>query len=226
VSVRLRLRVLLAGAAVAAAALPASAAPQAEPGLAGSAATRAAGLEDIHRAAPGIALDIRYATRRNVTGARLPGYCRPWALLRPPAARALARVQRRLGRRGLGLLVFDAYRPARATRALVDWARRSGRGELVGTYIALRSRHNLGSTVDLTLVRLRDGRRLRMGTGYDELTERAATYNAGGRPLRNRLILASAMRRFGFEPYSREWWHFEHRSGGPRRLDVTLGCRR
>ena len=218
------LRALLAVAAVAATAMAASAAPQPEPEPAGTPATRAAGLQDVRRAGPGIALDIRYATTRNVTGARLPGYCRPWALLRRTAARSLARVQRRLRRRGLGLLVFDAYRPARATRALVAWARRSGRGELVGTYIALRSRHNLGSAVDLTLVRLRDGARLRMGTGYDELTERAGTYNASGRPLRNRLILAGAMRRFGFEAYDREWWHFEHRSGGPHRLDVTLGC--
>jgi len=224
--VRTGLRALLACAAVAAATVPASAAPQPERERAGNRATRAAGLEDVRRAAPAIALDIRYATRRNVTGARLAGYCRPWALLRRTAARALARVARRLRRRGLGLLVFDAYRPARATRALVAWARRSGRGELVGTYIALRSRHNLGSTVDLTLVRLRDGARLRMGTGYDELSERAATYNARGRPLRNRLILAGAMRRFGFAAYDREWWHFEHRSGGPRRLDVTLGCAR
>jgi D-alanyl-D-alanine dipeptidase len=223
---RIGLRALLAVAAVAAAALPASAAPQPERERAGDHATRAAGLEDVRRAAPVIALDVRYATRDNVTGARLPGYCRPWALLRRTAARALARVARRLRRRGLGLLVFDAYRPARATQALVAWARRSGRGELVGTYIALRSRHNLGSAVDLTLVRLRDGARLRMGTGYDELSERAATYNASGRPLRNRLILAGAMRRFGFEAYEREWWHFEHRSGGPRRLDVTLGCTR
>ena len=223
---RIGLRALVAVAAVAAVGLPASAAPQPERERAGDHATRAAGLADVRRAAPVIALDVRYATRRNVTGARLAGYCRPWALLRRTAARALARVARRLRRRGLGLLVFDAYRPARATEALVAWARRSGRGELVGTYIALRSRHNLGSAVDLTLVRLSDGARLRMGTGYDELSERAATYNASGRPLRNRLILAGAMRRFGFEAYEREWWHFEHRSGGPRRLDVTLGCTR
>ncbi|CAN5483895.1 M15 family metallopeptidase [soil metagenome] len=206
----------------------------AEPGLtgatsedaAGGAAHRRAGLVDVHRHGPGIALDIRYATPRNVTGRRLDGYCRPWALLLDPVARDLARVQRRLRRRGLGLSIFDAYRPARGSRALVRWARRTGRGHLVGTYIARRSNHNLGSAVDLTLVRRRDGKRLRMGTGYDDLSGRANTMNARGRTLDNRLTLVRAMARFGFANYEREWWHFDHRVLGPRYLDIPLGCPR
>ena len=119
----------------------------------------------MHRYGPGHpASTSSTATKRNLTGRRLPGYCRDWALLLRPAARDLGRVQRHLRRRGLGLLVLDAYRPARASRALVRWAQQSGRGDLVGTYIARRSRHNTGSAVDLTLVRASDGRRLRMGT--------------------------------------------------------------
>ncbi|HEU0023716.1 MAG TPA: M15 family metallopeptidase, partial [Thermoleophilaceae bacterium] len=133
------------------------------------AALRAAGLRDVRERAPGIGVELAYGGKRNLTGRRLPGYCRPWAYLLPPAAADLARVQREHRRRGHGLLVLDAYRPARASRALVRWARRTGRSHLVGTYIARRSRHNTGSAVDLTLVRLRDGRRLRMGTGYDDL---------------------------------------------------------
>ena len=190
----------------------------------GSPATRRAGLVDIHRHGPGIGVQLVYGTRRNLTGRRLPGYCREWGLLLQPAARDLARVQRRLRRRGLGLLVLDAYRPARASRALVRWARDSGRGDLVGTYIARRSRHNTGSAVDLTLVRAADGKRLRMGSGYDELGARAHTRNASGRALRNRLLLERAMERFGFTGYWREWWHFEHRVPGARYLDLTLGC--
>ena len=81
---------------------------------------------------PASACELVYLTPHNLTGRRLPGYCREWALLLDPAARDLGRVQRRLRRRGLGLLVLDAYRPARASRALVRWARRSGRGDLVG----------------------------------------------------------------------------------------------
>ena len=190
----------------------------------GSDATRRAGLDDLHRVAPSLRLDMRYATRRNFTGRRLPGYCRPWALLRRGAARDLARVQRDLRRRGLGLLVFDAYRPARASRAMVAWARRTGRSHLVGTYIAERSRHNLGTAVDLTLVRARSGRQLPMGTPYDSFSSRAHTYNASGPVLRNRLALVRAMAAHGFVNYRREWWHFEHRSPGTRYLDLTLGC--
>jgi D-alanyl-D-alanine dipeptidase len=179
---------------------------------------------DVHRYGPGIRLAIGYATRHNVTGRRLPGYCEPWALMRRAAARDLGAVQRELRRRNRGLLVLDAYRPARASRALVDWAERTGRGHLVGTYIARRSRHNLGSAVDLTLVRNSDGKRLRMGSGWDDLSPRAHTYNASGRALANRLTLKHAMERHGFVNYTTEWWHYEHRALGPRYLDVSLGC--
>ena len=184
------------------------------------------GLVDVHRHAPGIRVDLAYLTKHNLTGHRLPGYCANTALMLDPAARDLARVQRYLRRRGLGLEIRDAYRPARATRALVRWAQRTGRGDLVGTYIARRSRHNTGSAVDLTLVRASDGRKLRMGSRYDELSPRAHTLNAGGRALRNRLVLKGAMERFGFTGYWREWWHFESRFRGSRYLDFTIGCGR
>jgi D-alanyl-D-alanine dipeptidase len=191
---------------------------------AGSRAHRRAGLVALRRYAPDLRVSLVYRTQRNLTGRRLPGYCREWALMLDPAARALARVERRLRRRGRGLLVLDAYRPARASRALVRWAQEAGRGDLVGTYIARRSRHNTGSAVDLTLVRASDGQRVRMGSGYDELGPRAHTQNASGEVLRNRLMLQRSMERFGFRGYWREWWHFEHRVTGPRYLDLPLGC--
>jgi D-alanyl-D-alanine dipeptidase len=187
-------------------------------------AHRRAGLVDVHRFAPGIAVELAYRTSRNLTGRRLPGYCADWALMHEPAARSLGQVQRHLRRRGRGLLILDAYRPARASRALVRWAQRSGRGQLVGTYIARRSRHNTGAAVDLTLVSTPDGRRLRMGSGYDALGPEAHTRNASGRALRNRLELEQAMERFGFQGYWREWWHFEHWLRPERYLDLTLGC--
>jgi D-alanyl-D-alanine dipeptidase len=182
-------------------------------------------LVNVHRFAPGIRVKLEYLTSHNITGHRLPGYCENWALLHRRAAFSLGQVQRYLRRNGMGLLVLDAYRPVRATRALVRWARESGRGNLVGTYIASRSRHNTGSAVDLTLVRLSDGRRLRMG-GFDDLGPGANTYNAGGRILRNRLTLKNAMERFGFSSYWREWWHFEHYIRPDRYLDLTIGCAR
>jgi zinc D-Ala-D-Ala dipeptidase len=196
-----------------------------DPEEAGTPATRRAGLVDVHRFAPGIHVKLDYLGRDNLTGRRLPGYCENWALLHRRAAFSLGQVQRYLRRNGIGVLIMDAYRPVRATRALVRWARRSGRPDLVGTYIANRSRHNTGSAVDLTLVRLSDGKRLRMG-GYDSLGSGANTYNASGRILRNRLTLKNAMERFGFTAYWREWWHFEHYIRPDRYLDLTLGCAR
>lgn len=215
------MRLALAAVLCLAAALPAQAAPRDE---AGSPAHRRAGLVDVQRYGPGITLDLRYATSNNVTGRPLAGYCRAWALLLDPVARDLARVQRLLRRRGLGLSVFDAYRPASGSRSLVRWARRTGRGHLVGTYIAKRSNHNRGVALDLTLIRQSDGKRLRMGSPYDDLSARANTMNAGGRVLRNRLTLVRAMSRFGFANYRREWWHFDHRVAGSRYLDISLGC--
>ena len=184
------------------------------------------GLVRVPSRAPTVQLDIRYATRSNFTGRRLPGYCRPpVAFLRRAPARALGAVQRDLRGRGLGLRVFDAYRPARASRAMVRWARRSGNGHLLNGYIASRSRHNEGRAVDLTLVRLRSGRALDMGVAFDTFSSRAHTANARGRVLRNRRLLVRAMARRGFRNYHREWWHYEY--GSPaRRLDVPLGCPR
>jgi zinc D-Ala-D-Ala dipeptidase len=192
------------------------------PKEAGTPATRRAGLVDVHRFAPSIRVNLSYRTKHNETGARLPGYCENWALMHERAAFNIGQVQRHLRRKGFGLLILDAYRPVRATEALVRWAERTGRGGAVGTYIARRSRHNTGSAVDITLVRFRDGKRLRLGGfAFDPSSH---TYNASGRILRNRLTLKSAMERFGFSAYLNEWWHFEHHIRPDRYLNVTLGC--
>ncbi len=188
----------------------------------GTPATRRAGLVDVHRFGPSIRVNLSYRTKHNETGARLPGYCENWALMHERAAFNLGQVQRYLRTKDRGLLILDAYRPVRATEALVRWAERTGRGGAVGTYIARRSRHNTGSAVDITLVRFRDGKRLRMG-GF-AFGPSSHTYNASGRVLGNRLMLKNAMERFGFSAYLNEWWHFEHYIRPDRYLDVTLGC--
>lgn len=181
-------------------------------------------LTEVTAAAPGIREEIRYATTDNFTGAPLPGYETPAALLRPAAADALARVQRSLEARGLGLLVWDAYRPVRATLAMVDWAERSGNEWVLEEgYVARRSNHNRGNTVDLTVVDLRTGAPLDMGTEYDHFGVASHTANASGAVLRNRRILVDAMAADGWENYAQEWWHFTHPSDdGP--LDVPIGC--
>ncbi|HST58690.1 MAG TPA: M15 family metallopeptidase [Longimicrobium sp.] len=181
-------------------------------------------LVDVRVADRTIRTDVRYATRNNFTGAVLPGYERPLALLRPPAAEALARVQARLRPRGLGLKVFDAYRPVRGTLGMVEWAERTGQLWVIEQgYVARQSGHNVGRTVDLTLVNLRSGRELDMGTEYDTFSAAAHTANASGQVAENRRILVEAMAAEGFQNYDKEWWHFS--IPGPREpLDVPLRC--
>jgi zinc D-Ala-D-Ala dipeptidase len=183
-------------------------------------------LVDVRQVDPTIRVDVRYATPHNFTGQRLPGYDAHIALLRPEAAAALARVQRRLREEGLGLKVFDAYRPVRATLAMVDWAERTGnRWVLDQGYVARESGHNRGNTVDLTLVRLGSGRELPMGTPYDTFSEAAHTANATGQVRENRMKLVRAMEAEGFVNYDKEWWHFRL-PGAARPLDHPLGCYR
>ena len=133
-------------------------------------------------------------------------------------------MQKRLKRQHLGLLVYDGYRPVRATEAMVAWAERVGRKvELVdGGYIASRSRHNLGTTVDLTLIDLRTRAPLDMGTEFDTFSEAAHTANATGVAAANRRILVDAMEAEGFQNYDQEWWHFTMRLPSEPRFDVPV----
>lgn len=167
--------------------------------------------------------EVRYATTNNFTGAPLPGYGRPVVLLRREAAAALGRVAERLAARGLGLKVWDGYRPVRATLAMVAWCERTGRTDLLDNgYIARRSRHNQGVAVDLTLVRLADGGELPMGTAYDQFDERAHTANASGEVARHRGWLVEAMAAEGFVNYENEWWHFSLAVDDPVPFDLPL----
>jgi D-alanyl-D-alanine dipeptidase len=160
-------------------------------------------LVEVRRIAPGIRVDLRYATADNVFGRRL--YQRPRCLLRRAVAERLARVQRRLARHGYGLKIWDAYRPRSVQRVM--W-RIHPRGGYVGDPWH-GSNHNRGAAVDLTLVRA-DGRPVAMPTGYDHFGPRAhLSYAHLPKAVReNRARLVRAMRAEGFRPYRREWWHF------------------
>lgn len=182
------------------------------------------GLVDLAATAPGVRFDVRYHGSRNFTGAQLPGYGAAGAWLVPAAAAALAAVQADLEAEGLGLLVYDGYRPARASKAMVAWARRTGRPDLVGPYIADRSSHNHGRAVDLTLVRLETGEPLDMGGEFDEFSDRSHTESATGQAHANRLHLRDAMAARGFRPYALEWWHFGFSADGAPSRDVPYGC--
>ncbi len=166
-------------------------------------------LADVSVVAPRIARDVRYVTANNFTGAPLPGYATPRVLLRREVAAALSRVQQRLEAAGYGLKVWDGYRPVRATLAMVAWCERTGRTDLLTNgYIARRSRHNQGVAVDLTIVAIRSGRELDMGTPFDEFSDRSHTANATGAVAANRQLLVRAMEAEGFVNYESEWWHF------------------
>ncbi|HEY0788512.1 MAG TPA: M15 family metallopeptidase [Thermoanaerobaculia bacterium] len=163
-------------------------------------------LVPVRRLAPGIRLDVRYATPDNFMKERL--YPAPAAMLRCEPAQALAAVQRDLEAQGLGLKVFDAYRPYSVTVRMWDKWRNPD-------YVAdpaKGSRHNRGAAVDLTLVELATGRELEMPTPYDDFTQAASsTYpDASEAARRNRAILREAMEKHGFVVLPSEWWHFDY----------------
>ncbi|HET9637148.1 MAG TPA: M15 family metallopeptidase [Gemmatimonadaceae bacterium] len=170
-----------------------------------------------------IVVELRYATPNNFTGAPLPGYLANRAFLRREAAVALAQVQRDLRAQGLGLKIFDSYRPVRATLAMVDWTQRVHREDLLRDgYIASRSRHNLGLAIDLTLIDRTTGRELEMGTPFDTFSAAAHTANAMGLAAEHRQRLKAAMERRGFLNYDQEWWHFSYDVPNPLRFDKVI----
>ncbi|GAB4241719.1 MAG: hypothetical protein Kow00109_17260 [Acidobacteriota bacterium] len=166
-------------------------------------------LVDLRRLDAGFRFDIRYATARNFLG--VPVYSRPGAYLQRPAAAALVAAQRELERRGLGLLIFDAYRPWYVT--WIFWQATPPHLREFVADPAGGSRHNRGCAVDLTLYDLRSGEPLPMPTDYDDFSPAAHIDYPGGDPVAraNRDLLRSVMEGVGFEPYPPEWWHYDFR---------------
>jgi D-alanyl-D-alanine dipeptidase len=163
--------------------------------------------------------DVRYATTNNFMHETLYPVARVY--LRRPAAIALHDVERELARDGLGLKLFDGYRPYRVTVRM--W--KSIRNPDFVADPAKGSRHNRGAAVDLTLIDLRTGREMVMPTGYDDFTKRARQdfNDLGPEAITNRAKLRNAMQNHGFDPLPSEWWHFDFR-GWERfeLLDVPL----
>jgi D-alanyl-D-alanine dipeptidase len=198
---------------------------------------------------PTIVQDIRYAGSHNFVGRPIRGYGAAECILSKPAADALATVQKLLAEKKLSLIVWDCYRPKRAVDDFAQWSKDPARSEMKAEfyprtdkdklfaqgYIARRSGHSRGSTVDVGIVpvdfssappqnptqplkpctsprgeRFEDGT-IDFGTGYDCLDVLATTSNAavGAIGRRNRQTLKSYMQGAGFRPYAREWWHFQ-----------------
>lgn len=180
-------------------------------------------LVDVRSLDSTISVEARYATPGNFTGAVLPGYEANRALLRREAAAALARVQARLRPDGLGLRIYDGYRPVRATLAMVAWAERTGQTWVLEQgYVARRSRHNQGVAVDLTLIDLARGQPLEMGTPFDTFSAAAHTANARGEARTNRQRLKHAMEVEGFTNYDQEWWHYIFPVEGAVPFDLVI----
>ena len=173
---------------------------------------------------PAIIQEIRYYSTYNFIGDRIDGYEEPCAILTMEAARALKSVSNEMNVMGYRLKVFDAYRPAAAVKHFVLWGLEDtdirmkpffypdlDKEELfMRGYIASRSSHSRGSTVDLTLVDMRTGKELNMGSPFDYFSEVSHPDYTGitKEQYENRMLLRTAMLRNGFEPYDCEWWHF------------------
>jgi D-alanyl-D-alanine dipeptidase len=176
---------------------------------------------------PTLILDLRYATSENFTGKIVTGYTSEKAIGTKALSIALRKVQALLRSKGLGLKVFDAYRPQSAVDAFISWAASASdtlkkreyypnlkKEDLFELgYIAEKSGHTRGSTIDVTLVYLkgrRKGKEIDMGGKWDYFGE-ASHFNyqkISPKQMENRRLLRDLMIEGGFNPYEKEWWHF------------------
>ena len=183
------------------------------------------GFVHVRELIPDIREDMVYATEHNFVGAPVDGYLAQSAILTRKAAQALAIVSLAAHGDGFRLAVFDAYRPERAVRHFMRWSEDAAdtrtqagyypefpdkQALIDGGFIARRSSHSRGSTVDLTLVSLETDGYLEMGTGFDRFGPLAA-HGAEGisqQAADNRAYLCRLMLGADFVPYSAEWWHY------------------
>lgn len=179
---------------------------------------------DIAHYVPSIELDVRYFGRDNFVGMPIDGYEAGRVFMTRQAAEAISLVQLELGQLGLGLKIFDAYRPQRAVDHFVRWAldlqdtrmkqryypEVAKQNLFRDGYIASRSGHSRGSTVDLSIVSLETGLELDMGTHWDLFDKRSwpSSMDVSVKQRANRMLLRLLMTKYGFQPLPEEWWHF------------------
>jgi D-alanyl-D-alanine dipeptidase len=162
-------------------------------------------LVDLEKYVPGLVLDIRYATTNNFTHEKIYNLAKAYA--RKPVAEALLRIQTELKEQGLGIKIFDAYRPYKATVKFYEVYHDT-------TYVASPyrgSRHNRGCALDLTLIDLKTGKELKMPTEYDSFRKEAWPTTPVSDPeiKKNRTKLIAVMEKYGFKVNSSEWWHYD-----------------
>lgn len=171
---------------------------------------REALLIELIKLDPTIKLDIRYATENNFVGRKV--YPEARAFLQKAAAKAVARVHKKLSKQGLGLVIFDGYRPWAITKLFWEVTPDEKRKFVADP--AKGSKHNRGCAVDLSIFDLKTGALLPMPSEYDEFTERASPNYAGGtaEETRNRELLRKLMEDEGFTVNPNEWWHFDFKN--------------
>ncbi|NUU62240.1 M15 family metallopeptidase [Paenibacillus sp. JW14] len=173
---------------------------------------------------PSAQYEIRYYSSNNFVGQRIDGYKAPLAIMSKPAANALKTVSDNLARQGYILRIYDTYRPQKAVNHFIRWSKDASDIQMKAQYypaldkknlfklgfIASKSGHSRGSTVDLTLAYLKNGAVVDMGSPYDFFGP-ISYYDSkliSKSQMANRKILKDAMMKEGFQPYSKEWWHF------------------
>ncbi|MDV7185803.1 M15 family metallopeptidase [Lutibacter sp. TH_r2] len=186
------------------------------------------GFVYIHETIPSIKLEIRYYSVNNFTGKKVDGYLKPLTIISKEASLPLIEIQKELNKQNLGLKIFDAYRPQKAVNYFVKWARDwndtiaksfyypniKKRFLFKEGYIASKSGHSRGSTLDLTIVNLKTGKEIDMGSPYDLFDPISSTYSTKitVKQQHNRLLLKNIMNAHGFRNYPKEWWHFTLRN--------------
>ena len=178
----------------------------------------------IHDVIPQVEYDIRYFSTNNFMGVRVDGYKKPIAMLSREAALALKKVQNDLDKQGYGLKIFDAYRPQKGVNHFIRWALVTkdtvtkslyypdlDKSVLFDLgYIAERSGHTRGSTLDLTIVYKDTKKEVDMGSPWDffgDISHHGTTKISDGQTS-NRRILQKVMLENGFKQYDNEWWHY------------------
>lgn len=194
---------------------------------------------------PDAILEIRYYSTYNFVGDRIDGYEKPTALLTKEAAKALKAVSDDVIKQGYRLKIYDAYRPQRAVTHFMKWAKQRNDIRMKAYfypdldksvlfakgYIAEKSGHSRGSTIDLTLFDMKTEKEVDMGGTFDwfgieshpswcgnpETNQYTGEFSGNTPPaerkinevqFRNRMILRAAMVKHGFKPIAEEWWHF------------------
>lgn len=182
------------------------------------------GFVYVNEMIPDINVELRYHTNYNFVGQQIDAYNSNCLILTKQAAEALRLVQSELKEKKLSLKVYDGYRPQQAVNHFMRWARDLNdtinksifypsikkRSLFKAGYIATRSGHSRGSTIDLTIMDNSTGKVLDMGSPYDFFGEASwVNYpNISKKQKENRQLLQKVMLKHGFRNYSKEWWHF------------------